>query len=143
MTLPASTWFSAFLAVVIVGTIAASLSVIENPSDIRERQKDRATIQDLESYKSRVESYWRTHKKLPTTMVTLEDGAIIQSDQDVLKNMPKQSYDYRAISPTSYELCGVFNQKTNPNRETYRQKHWDHPAGRHCFSFSVARIDTP
>lgn len=44
-----------------------------------------------------------------------------------------EPYGYRAVTPTSFELCATFDLA----REQQYDIFWDHPAGTHCFRFNA------
>ena len=43
------------------------------------------------------------------------------------------AYEYRVVDENHYELCATFARRREADRDVF----WNHPAGRHCFTFDV------
>lgn len=140
-----------------VGTIVAvsivlGFFIIGSPADQRERRFDDERLSDLQILQSQIVNYWVEKTYLPADLRKLEDsisGFIPPTDPGT-----KQAYEYKIISPLSFELCAVFSKErkesnmTGQGAKSYAypiyesggfqfQKNWDHDAGRFCWTRTI------
>ena len=131
--------FALIATIAVVLAIVAGFWVLGGPNRQRLIAADRERIQDLMTI------VWRLYDEaekaqdrgnpveLPESLEGL-NGAV-----DPITNL---DYEYRRLSPTTYQLCAEFatDSSTHPLRRAPRHRQeqkWRHPQGRHCFEFDV------
>jgi hypothetical protein len=140
-------WAAAATLAVVTG-LAAALSHLGSPGERRLRRIDDDRIGDLQALRTAiVESAERTGR-LPESLDPIEGTNRYQTTKrrDPVSGEP---YAYEVMAPDRFRLCAEFDRPTDPRRSTDRESTWEHPRGRHCFTFTVnleaptePRIDT-
>ncbi len=139
------TVISIVLAAVVFGFFVAG-----TPADRRTARFDERRVNDLSVIQSQVISYWQNKSALPGNLSELPNdllGMVVPAD-------PKtgQPYEYRILGPLKFQLCAVFETKSEggpravpmiyPAPET-----WQHGIGRTCFERTIDpdyfRIEKP
>lgn len=121
--------------------------VVQNgsPITLRAQQMDAQRINDLTNIQSQiVYSQWENKGTVPTSLDALNDpisGFIIPKDPE-----NSQSYEYRMISTSSFELCATFKTDSSTTNQTNTvptysgdtiNENWQHTAGRVCFERNI------
>lgn len=127
--LPASAALVAVLVVLAVGFYRLG------PRDQqRAMRADQRRVEGLQSIARAV--YYRK-EPLPNTLSELPHG-----DSTVVSDpLTKIPYEYRRISPTTYELCATFGAASEAD-DSFRAhaSFWDHPKGRHCYLLDTSQV---
>mgnify|MGYP001611705595 CR=1 FL=1 len=140
------------VSLVILASVVIGFLLVGTPATQRARRFDERRVNDLSSLQYQIVNHWTQKERLPATTRELQDslsGFIAPLDPETDKE-----YDYRIISPLSFELCGTFGlssdeysgrsveaririAKPTPYNASYpypaSQENWDHEAGRACF----------
>ncbi|GHB94867.1 hypothetical protein [Thermomonas carbonis] len=130
--------------VIVVGTLATALWVMESPAKQRDRRIDERRTQQLDAIADAVDAWTREHKRLPASLAELskQPGASLA----IVDPVTGTPYEYAAVSERIYRLCASFATSTSDrgpgtDRISWHEKHWMHPAGRHCFDRTSGRAD--
>lgn len=141
---------AAVLSVVVLASIILGFFIVGTPSDQRNRRFDDQRLSDLQLLQGQIVDYWIRKNSLPAELVKLEDN--ISGFAVPLDPATKQSYEYKIISPLSFELCAMF---AKPSQETAGigrkemiyatpyspygglQQNWNHEAGRTCWTRTI------
>ncbi len=136
--------FIGFLLIVVVGIIVAGFYLVGSPQQARMEKFDQTRIGDFESIENFLNSYYSAIEKngiqrrsLPQTLQELQVKSpyFYASLNDPETAKP---YEYRVLSPASYELCATFStsnkEKAKGNNYINQEANrWQHDAGRTCF----------
>lgn len=122
--------------VLVIATLAVALWVMESPSKQRDRRIDERRTEQLVAIADAIDAWTANHKRLPASLAELSNQpgySIVMVDP--VKGTP---YEYQAVSERAYRLCASFATSTADRRPgtspvSWHEKHWMHPAGRHCF----------
>jgi type II secretory pathway pseudopilin PulG len=104
-------------AVVVLVVVITGLIISGSPGEQRQVRLDQQRINDLRSLSSQIDAYWQRQGELPTELASLIDGTRVSS----ISRDPNTGQAYES----QYE-------------EGSERAFWDHPAGRHCFSFTAS-----
>lgn len=122
--------------VIVIGTLATAVWVMESPVKQRDRRIDERRTEQLDAIADAVDAWTREHKRLPASLAELskQPGASLA----IVDPVTGTPYDYAAVSERGYRLCASFATSTSDrgpgtDRISWHEKHWMHPAGRHCF----------
>lgn len=126
------------LSVVTLASIVVVFLVMGMPSVQRERLFDDQRIMDLQSIQNQTLNYWIQKQALPQQSAQLKDdlsGFIVPRDPQT-----KVDYDYRVISPLTFELCATFKTSNQNNiimpDDPFKQN-WSHDIGQTCFKRTI------
>jgi hypothetical protein len=113
--------------VTVVSLVVAGLVVIGPPSRQRERRLDDERERHLKAISSAVDVYRSRNSALPKALNELAQA----SDAPLQLEDPEtgRPYEYRVITPNSYELCARFARQSDE-----REHVWTHGAGQQCFT---------
>lgn len=128
-------WAAAATAAVATG-LAVALFHLGSPAERRLRRIDDDRIGDLQALRSAiVESAERTGR-LPDSLDPIEgtNGYRTTKRRDPVSGAP---YAYEVLAPDRFRLCAEFDRPTDPRRSRDPESAWEHPRGRHCFTFTV------
>ena len=122
--------------VIVVATLAAALWVMESPSKQRDRRIDERRTKQLDAIADAVDAWTRDHKRLPESLAEL--SSLPGSSMVIVDPVTGMPYEYQTVSERAYRLCASFATSTadrgpGTNPISWHEKHWMHPAGRHCF----------
>ena len=140
--------FMGIVMVAVVSAVVYGLTLVGTPAQQRLLQFDERRVSDLQSITYTIDSYWQRNGNLPATLEDLRNPLYyVNSIQD-----PKtgESYEYRIVSNTAYELCAVFETDSEMQQDSrampkpFSEQIWDHGIGRACFPLEVHKpIDEP
>lgn len=123
-------------ALIVLATLMTALWVMESPMKQRDRRIDERRTDQLDAIADAVEAWTREHKRLPASLAELarQPGSSL-AIADPVTGAP---YEYQVLSESGYRLCASFATSTadrgpGTDRISWNEKHWMHPAGRHCF----------
>ncbi len=121
---------STFVVLVVVVT---GLIIYGSPAEQRQEQLDQQRINDLRSLSGQIDAYWQRNGELPPELASLIDGTRVST----IPRDPNtdQAYEYLVDEERTFRLCTEFERQ---NEEVGSRSFWDHPIGRHCFSFTAA-----
>lgn len=133
--------FAVVVALVILGSIVGGFAIMGSPATARSLRFDERKISDLSSIQGQITYFWQQKQELPQTLEELNNPL----SHFTVPNDPQtnQPYEYRMISPTSFELCATFNleQRESNNRNSRAMYefggNWEHEAGRQCFERTI------
>lgn len=111
--------------------IITGLIVIGSPAEERVRRLDERRAGDLAQIKGAINVYWTSRGQLPGSveLLTEAQGPYLRGyDRDPVT---RESYEYRVLDPTTYELCAEFQRPSDD--EPPHLAEWSHPAGARCF----------
>jgi hypothetical protein len=128
-------------SVIVVGSLAAALAVMESPAKQRDRRLDDRRAQELEAIVAAIDEAASTTGRLPATLAALADQP--GSSLSIADPVDGTPYAFEATAARAYRLCATFATSTaDTGRDAaafgWRQVEWRHPAGRHCFDRRVA-----
>lgn len=141
------------LSLAAVGTVfAIGIFVAGTPAQQRDYQADERRIEALlnisnairmryENFKLRADS---DRKAEPFAMPpSLDSLSLIP--EGLMDPVSRQTYEYRVIAGTKYELCAVFARPMREARlEQLGGQFWEHGSGRRCYQLDASRsvVDT-
>lgn len=136
---------------VVVVTIAATVTgfmVAGLPESARDRRFDERRVGDLQNIQWQLVQYWQQKGTLPANLLRLNDS--ISGYAAPLDPIMQSSYEYRMISPLTFELCATFATASDasPTATSYAPtparmfddpsfQQWAHPKGRSCFTRTI------
>lgn len=94
--------------VVAVAAIAAGVMIIGSPAEQRGRRLDERRVEDLRDAARGVNLHWTRHGRLPASLDLLSrEAGVNVATRDPASG---ESYEYRVLNDTTYELCATFEQ---------------------------------
>jgi hypothetical protein len=128
------TLFAGIAVAAVVLTVAVGLYLLGSPADERRRRFDERRVSDLQGLQLAANLYRTRHQRLPVSLDELskESGTVISSRDPVTG----QSYDYRVIDESAYELCAVFDGQSQEPGNAF----WSHGTGKQCFQLTAREI---
>lgn len=140
--------FAVTAAVVAIATFVWGIVLAGSPSYGRAQRFDEQRVNDLRSIQNEIYNvvYGARRYDLPraTTLpkplpTTLEEVVALALYERPSINDPETGvpYEYNITSATRFELCAVFSLE----RKQQYDVSWDHPVGRHCYSFNALEPD--
>lgn len=125
----------AVAAVVVAAAIVAGIVELGPPSEERARRLDSRRVSDLQRLSSAI-LYYRDQKgRLPASLDELSSLANVSVD--VRDPERGESYGFRVLDDTSYQLCATFDRDSKEDQRSYGREFWAHAAGTHCFTQKV------
>jgi len=121
--------------------------VIQNgsPITLRAQQMDTQRVNDLMNIQSQiVYTQWENKGTVPTSLDALNDP--ISNFMTPKDPETAQSYEYRMISTSSFELCATFKTNSSSTDQTTSvptysgntiNENWQHDVGRVCFDRTI------
>ncbi len=136
MTVPSPRNLVGVLAIAGVATaVVYGLMRLGPPSVERERRLDERRVEDLREIANAVDLHWTRRGNLPAALDTLPDT--VASDASFSDPATGQSYEYRVLTESTFELCASFGTDwLRPSLDLF----WSHPTGRHCFDLDVREV---
>ncbi len=158
---PKNTFFSVIAAVLVLGAIIYSFSVIGSPTSQRNLRLDQRRVEDLQSIQWQVISYWQQKEMLPETLEAFNNpisSFMVPRDPEFEKG---RVYEYQKLGDRAFELCATFTlpmpagwqefggSGIYPMRDiaissepaVYRgggmSENWDHQEGRTCYQREI------
>ena len=132
---PLRTTVGGLAVAVVAAAVAYGLLEVGPPSDERERRLDERRIEDLRRMARAIDLHWTRTGDLPATLDLLADAL----PRDVTFNDPEsgEPYQYRVLTDSRFELCGIFGTDwARPSEDEF----WSHPVGRHCFDLEAHEV---
>ncbi|MEK7104796.1 MAG: DUF5671 domain-containing protein [Patescibacteria group bacterium] len=157
--------FSSVSAILVVGAIAYSFSIMGSPATQRLLRLDDRRISDLQNVQYQIINYWQQKEKLPEKLVDLSNpmsGYSLPVDPEFEKG---NIYEYFAKDKLEFELCATFALPIPKGWREYNNgggimpiinysrkdtaaisypypgggtnESWDHQAGRTCFERTI------
>ena len=124
------------LAIAVVAVaVVYGLMRVGPPSIERERRLDERRVEDLREIADAVDLHWTRRGSLPEALDSLPDT--VASDASFSDPATGQSYEYRVLTESTFELCAIFGTDwLRPSMDVF----WSHPTGRHCFDLEVREV---
>lgn len=137
--------FGAAATAIAVLTLVWGVAVVGSPGAARRLKLDERRIEDLTRIESAIDRLClgplpSRNEGPPTALVhplpaTLSElaAASVEMRPKIVDPATGAAYEYRATGASSYELCATFDRTRNEDDGP----RWNHPAGRHCFTFDL------
>ena len=128
---------------VVAASVVYGLIRIGPPRDERERRLDERRIEDLRWIARAIDLHWTQNGTLPAALDLLSDSTV--PDLTFRDPESREPYEYRVLTASTFELCGLFGtdwlppsgpDRSPPGVEVF----WSHPTGRHCFDLVVGEV---
>jgi hypothetical protein len=131
--------FPYIVGAAVLTAIVAGLVLIGPPSAERSRRLDQIRLADLHQLARGVDLYWGRENSLPASAATLATipDALFRSTMDPSTG---ESYGYRALAGSRYELCATFEAADDGG--SYGDRFWSHGVGRTCFELDAEKRQT-
>ncbi|MEX2506737.1 MAG: hypothetical protein WD406_07445 [Pseudohongiellaceae bacterium] len=119
-------------SVLVVLVIAIGLYITGTPATQRALRLDQERVNGLRRTSNAISGYWHRTGDLPGNLEQLVDGIYM----DALPVDPEtgEPYEYTTLGAENFSLCSEFSLAYDSDEVT---EFWQHPAGRHCFSFEM------
>ncbi len=132
----------------VLGAIILGFVVMGSPFTVRLGRFDQQKVYDLENIQWQVIDYYQRQAHLPADLAALTDS--IGGWSAPLDPQTGQPYDYRMVTPLSFELCADFNRESAPSQDKSLTRpieptfsNWEHAAGRQCFARVIDPVRYP
>lgn len=140
-------WAVAFL---VAASVIAGFFIVGTPAQQRAMRFDEQRLSDLQVLQSQIVNYWVQKTNLPADLKLLEDsisGYLVPQDPET-----KTPYEYRMLTPLSFELCATFKTSTKDSGSNLKgsrsvyiaplpagsfQQNWNHESVRTCFERTI------
>lgn len=138
---PRARLFSGLATCVVVITVVISFIAIGPPWEIRRQRLDAQRTSDLQRLSAAIESYHRTHGRLPARLSELDREP--RYFPDMRDPVSGEMYEYiPGENEKAYRLCARFETDSEmdaprPGREG--SSFWRHQSGRNCYAFEVTQ----
>lgn len=123
------------VALAVVGAaIVGGFFLVGSPGEARAYRLDTRRVEDLRSASSAVDLHWNRSKALPAS---IDEAIRTRGGSDPLRDPGTgDSYGYRVVDETHYELCAVF-ERASQEPPSYGDPIWAHASGRQCFTLQA------
>lgn len=133
-------WGLAYWVVVLIPFIW-SFSVLESPSQARDRKIDDEIVSNLQTIQGTIDQFAASNSRLPSSIdeLSAKPAQYFLPDLTLLK---QHDFEYRRSSEREYELCAQFIRDNQSDSETGIDSwsiSWKHPQGKHCFPLEVPK----
>jgi hypothetical protein len=132
-------------SVLVVLALGYAFTLIDTPSEVRERKADNKQLTDLQDIQWRLEDQLRMNDELPTDLATVYVGQPVPSAP-----LNREAYEYE-LTEDGFRLCATFALSSGEagneslSRPFYPEEkgayiigqNWDHDAGRYCFERTI------
>lgn len=137
--------FTILSAAIVIASIVYAFAIIGSPIQERLRRIDQQKINDLQNIQYQILSYWQKQSQVPKNISDLNDpiySFTVPKDPEFRSGKINSDYSYKAIDTNSFELCAVFNTKSEDNTDMKSQPYygeistdynWSHEIGNQCF----------
>ena len=127
------------VAVVVVAVVVAGFLVMGSPSEARLRRLDERRVGHLRQISRSVALFWTVNDDLPESLGQLSDvGGVAETPTDPESG---ESYSYRIIDQTRYELCAEFARSIEGRALRPGAQLWSHAQGRGCFELAPSETE--
>jgi len=135
----------AIASVVMLAAVISGIFVLGSPTHQRALKLDDQRTSGLSMLSSAINAYRSEHQALPAGLQAVGFGN--RTFKDPVSAVP---YEYIITGSDSYQLCAIFIDASAPDGYGERgsftstnNTRWQHPAGRHCFVFSIRAGSLP
>ncbi len=127
--------FFGVVVVVVLVSIVGSFFIIDSPQTARMKKYDQQRVNDLAGLDNIINTYYNENNTIPENLTEPRFNQF----KDPATG---QSYEYKKLSDTGYELCATFDlaigEDENQEFRYYGDKNWYyHQAGYQCFPTQV------
>jgi len=124
------------VSILVVLGIVLGFSVIGSPQTQQLVRMDNQKIQNLETIQFEIDNFYEVNDRLPNI---LED---LKTNVTLIDKETGETYPYKILSATSYEICANFNlaTKETKNKEAILKNPWVHGKGPSCFVRDVNEL---
>lgn len=135
------------VSLIVLISVIGGFFIMGSPQKQRLLRFDQEKVNDLQSIQWQIVNYWQQKEMLPETLDDLEDpisGFGVPKDPQ-----SDESYDYTVSGKLSFELCAVFNNKTQEfgagqprpfpleKSRGIENVNWEHGVGGACFERTI------
>jgi hypothetical protein len=135
--------------VVVVASLVVGIVVAGTPQNRRLVRLDEQRVADLNNIQSQILYIYERDGILPQSLADVSDSTG-RNLEEIVDPESGAVYEYRVISPLSFEICGNFSAVTDPDSQGryyyeprayplhsgenyYVEGSWEHTVGRQCF----------
>lgn len=133
-------WLLIAGAVAIVATLVAAVLIMGTPSAQRDARLDARRVSDLAAIENAIDAFGEG-RALPGTLAELGQDA--GTRLALVDPVDGAAYGYDIVGGDGrYRLCARFAADSRDairRGDAWHGRHWDHPAGEHCFDRRKAR----
>jgi hypothetical protein len=131
-------------AAVVAIVIVAGLLAAGSPRHERQRALDAIRIEDLRAIAREVESYGAQNHALPAALSDVMNRPEAMGGRSFRDPVTRRLYEYQVLDSLRYRLCATFatqDSAADVADGPAVSEFWRHPAGRHCFTVALRRIE--
>jgi hypothetical protein len=138
--------YGSIIAVLVFVTVSYAFTVIEPPTEVRERAIDEQQITDLRDMQWRIEEFIHINNTVPESLTDV--AALIP--RNVTNEAARAPYEYEKTE-SGFRLCATFSHDSRDHQDFYQpsvkdglilnSENWTHTAGRYCFERIVQLRD--
>ncbi len=123
------------LSFIVLSTVIYGFMDGGSPQAARNKRFDDTRIQNVQTIKNWVGSYYRTNKVLPPTVI--EASTSYSSGNSKVPSDPETNieYQYQIVGSKEYKICATFSTNTMNNAPQYLLE-YSHISGFYCFTFN-------
>ncbi len=125
--------------IVIIAAFAASLFIVESPTQARNRRLDDILINNFNQIDSAVSTYYQEYGSLPENLDVLKTEFSYLGDENLRDPATNAPIQYRTVDERTYELCASFLTDTTENEgvNAFIDERWRHASGEQCLKQAV------
>ncbi|MFC1530854.1 hypothetical protein ACFL5T_01230 [Gemmatimonadota bacterium] len=120
---------------VVAASIVAGVILVGTPESGRLERLDTDRVEHLQGIMRAIDRFGDEDERLPDTLEELAEDP--RTRVDILDPESLESYEYRVLDDSTYELCAVFDRESRASRRAAPVDFWYHGVGRHCFELEV------
>jgi len=110
--------------------------------DVKLADQDYQRTINLNTIQAEITRYYASHKKLPDSLLALENPSHPYFSVSVTDPVTKQAYGYSIVSTMVYQLCANFALPSSALASKMimgqiSKQSWPHDGGRFCFTRNV------
>jgi hypothetical protein len=119
----------------VAASIVAGVILVGTPESGRLERLDTDRVEHLQGIMRAIDRFGDEDGRLPDTLEELANDP--RAAVDILDPESLESYEYRVLDESTYELCAVFDRESQVSRRAAPADFWYHGVGRHCFELAV------
>lgn len=135
-----SVTYGAAATVIVIAALVLGFFYAGSPTDRRAERFDQERVSDLQNIQSSIGEYYRAKQELPPSLAETQVGF---RTVDTTDPETDESYEYSALSDTTFELCATFSTEQTDNTAPFFagpfgiEGNWEHDAGYFCFERTI------
>ena len=134
-------WLLAASVAVVVVTLGVAISLMQSPTEARQRRIDQRRMTDLRAIASALSLHLQRHEELPANLDPIAEEYGV--DDRLRDPETGEAYGYSLLADDRIELCATFTTEEPPAGDGWRRDEdfWSHPSGHHCFELKPEGAD--